>query len=319
MQSESLRTYVDRFIDLKVNPKTQSWYRRSLAPLLEFFGDNRPLDTITRKDAERFWVHVHKRNTCWESHPSKPTEERPLSSTTLGNYLRAARCFWNEMVRQKQVEYNPFSHIPKPKDNRPPEMKAIHVEDLKAIWHAARRSSTRDFAIITTLATTGIRAGELVSMDITRLNLKRGEAWVDGKRSWRQIFLGKMCVDAIKSYLAERPTDQGSALWLSYRGGPLTEDGVRQMIYRLVDKTNVSGRYNLHAFRHRFAQSWLDNGVIPELVAQALGHANVAFTLSVYGNQDQKRVRQAARKAEMAPFIDMFDDEVVGMNLVEGD
>lgn len=319
MLSDSLRTYVDRFVSLKDNPRTRSWYRRSLAPALDYFGEDRPLDSITRRDAEAFWAHVHERNTCWEFHPSKPTEVRPPAPTTLDNYLRAARCFWNEMVRQQQVEYNPFGHIPRAKDDRPVDMKAIHVEDLKAIWHAARRSSKRDYAIVTTLATTGIRAGELVSMTTSRLNLKRGEAWVHGKRGWRQIFLGQTCVDAVQAYVTERPTDQGPSLWLSHRGGQLTEDGVRQMIYRLVDGADVSGRHNLHAFRHRFAQSWLDNGVIPELVAQALGHADVAFTLSVYGNQDQKRVRKAARKAEMAPFIDMFADEIGGIDLVGDD
>lgn len=40
----------------------------------------------------------------------------------------------------------------------------------------------KTYAMVTILATTGIRAGELVSMSVDRLELKMGTAWVNGKR-----------------------------------------------------------------------------------------------------------------------------------------
>ena len=50
------------------------------------------------------------------------------------------------------------------------------------------------------------------------------------------------------------------------------------------------------------AQPWRGNGVNAEVVAQALGHANVSITLSIYGNQDEKRVKKAKKEMEMAVF-----------------
>jgi site-specific recombinase XerD len=92
------------------------------------------------------------------------------------------------------------------------------------------------------------------------------------------------------------------ALWLNVNGQPLTADGVRQMVERLAQRAGVRGRHNLHAFRHRAAEAWLDSGINAEIVAQALGHADVNVTLAIYSNQDVRRVRRALRQAEMAPF-----------------
>ena len=71
---------------------------------------------------------------------------------------------------------------------------------------------------------------------------------------------------------------------------------------RLAGRAKITGRHNLHAFRHRAAQAWLDQGINAQIVAQALGHADVTVTLHIYGNQDDRRVAQAVRQAEMAPF-----------------
>lgn len=109
-------------------------------------------------------------------------------------------------------------------------------------------------------------------------------------------------MQAIFDYLRERPAGTEHALWLNSLGQPLTTDGVRQLVDRLAEKADITGRHNLHAFRHRVAQARLDQGINAQIVAQALGHADVAVTLQIYGNQDEQRVAQAVRQAEMAPF-----------------
>lgn len=302
MPAQTLEHYVDRFLRTKSNPRTRTWYGNYLRPLLTYFGPQRVPEMISYADAEDYWHDLQSRNHCWESHPNKPTQRRRLSPTTLQNYLRATRSFWRYLRQQRLVDDNVFAHLSAPKDSRPAQMKAIDPDDLNAIWQAARQSGRRDYAIITVIATCGLRAGELISMDTQRLDLNQGIAWVEGKRGWRKIFLGQTSVSAIADYLQERPINSSTSLWLNVMGQPLTSDGVRQMVDRLARKANVSGRHNLHAFRHRAAQAWLDNGVNAEVVSQALGHANVGITLGIYGNQDEKRVRKAMQEMELTVF-----------------
>ena len=298
----TLSQQVERFVRTKTNQQTRKWYTNYLQPLVTYFGPQRTPDSISFADAEDYWLQLQSRNRAWETHPNKPTQRRRLSPTTLQNYLRATRSFWRYLHRQRLVEDNVFAHLSAPKDSRPMQMKAIDPDDLQAIWQTARRTSARDYAIITVVATCGLRAGELISMDTQRLDIQQGVAWVEGKRGWRKIFLGQASVEAIANYLPERPLNAPTALWLSVTGQPLTSDGVRQMVERLARKAKVKGRYNLHSFRHRTAQAWLDKGVNAEVVAQALGHANVSITLAIYGNQDEKRVRKAMQEMEMSVF-----------------
>jgi integrase/recombinase XerC len=304
VSESTLQHHVTRFLGLKYNRSTRGWYDKNLRPLVAFYGGGRLVTSVDRLEAEAYLHALQSKKTCWESHPHRPTVGRSLSPTTLNNHLRAARTFWTEMVRQRVVEYNPFDHLRPIKDDRPVVMKAITAEDLRAIWNEAKGSNRRDLAIITVLGTTGVRAGELVSMEIARLDLKKGGSWVHGKRGWRKLVLGAMGVQVIKSYLAKRPPASTDRLWLNTTGNPLTTDGIRQIVDRLADKADVTGRHNLHSFRHRTAQAWLDNGINAEIVAQLLGHSDVSTTLRIYANQDERHLRAAMRAVEFSPFED---------------
>lgn len=302
MTCSTVHVHVERFVKTKNKKETRKWYAKYLRPMEEYFGADRLLTTVTRAEAEDYWESIQERSECWESHPYKPTEVRTLSITTQANHLRAARYFWSEMVRQKVVEDNPFDHLKIPRNSNPAKSRAIKPNDLMAIWKVSLSSSKRDFALITVLATTGVRASELVSMSLRDMDLAEGTIGVTGKTGWREVILGKASVQAIQEYLQERSDSSCSALWVGCRGEPLTSDGVRRLVYRLADQAHIVGRHNLHAFRHRVAQSWLDEGINAEIVMQILGHANVTTTLAIYGNQDIERTRKAMEKAELAPF-----------------
>lgn len=304
MQENTIGALVESYLVTKDNHHTQTWYLKYLRPMAAFLGHERELESVTRRDAEEYWKHLRSRRVCWEEHPTRPAVKRELSITTLHNTLRAIRTFWTEMVRQRLVDFNPFDHIKARRDSRPMQMQAINPGDLRAIWQVAKESSARDYALITTLATTGIRAGELVSMSTDRIDLKIGTAWVNGKRGWRKVFLGEECTEAIFIYMRDRKGLKHSDLWLSKQGNALSADSVRAIVDKLAEKAGVDGRHNLHSFRHRAAQSWLDNGINAEIVSQALGHADVNVTLLIYGNQDERRVRAAMRQVELLPFSD---------------
>ncbi len=119
MDAGSLGAQVERFLGIKHNRETRAWYAKYLTPMVEAFGADRALTSITRTDAEAYWRAVQARKNCWDSHPTRPTQRRPLSPTTLHNHLRAARTFWNEMVRQRLVEINPFDHLKRPRTRVP--------------------------------------------------------------------------------------------------------------------------------------------------------------------------------------------------------
>lgn len=72
---------------------------------------------------------------------------------------------------------------------------------------------------------------------------------------------GPKTADAMRRYLrfrARHPHTTNPQLWLG-EFGPITDNGIRQMIERRCDDAGVP-RVHLHQFRHTFAHDWLASG-----------------------------------------------------------
>ncbi len=62
---------------------------------------------------------------------------------------------------------------------------------------------------------------------------------------------------------------------------------------KLVDRAGVK-RIRLHDVRHTYATTSLDAGVDPKIVADRIGHANMAYTLAIYTHKSTGKDRGAA-------------------------
>jgi hypothetical protein len=76
-------------------------------------------------------------------------------------------------------------------------------------------------------------------------------------------------------------------------GRPVHADTITDRFNRLVDQAGVK-RIRLHDVRHTYATVSLDSGVDPKIVADRIGHANMAYTLQIYTHRSTGRDRQAA-------------------------
>jgi integrase len=70
-------------------------------------------------------------------------------------------------------------------------------------------------------------------------------------------------------------------------------DTITDRFNRLVDRAEVK-RIRLHDVRHTYATVSLDSGVDPKIVADRIGHANMAYTLSIYTHRSTGKDKRAA-------------------------
>lgn len=82
-------------------------------------------------------------------------------------------------------------------------------------------------------------------------------------------------------------------------GHPLDPDTFTHQFERFAERAGIEGA-NLHSLRHSFATTMLVSGVHPKVVSEALGHANVAFTMGVYQHVLPTMGEQAAAAIEAA-------------------
>lgn len=93
-------------------------------------------------------------------------------------------------------------------------------------------------------------------------------------KTWRKIQLQERVA------LGIRPNDD-SLVFADPDGSPIHPDLYSQTFDRLAAASDVP-RIRLHDLRHTHATILLKEGVPAKVVSERLGHANVAFTMSVY-------------------------------------
>jgi len=181
---------------------------------------------------------------------------------------------------------NPIAKVKPPKVEQE-LLEPANEGDLQAMLATCTGKSfadLRDKAIILTLMDTGLRANELVSLDLADIDLIRGDMLVrQGKgRKPRTVFVGKRTRKALRAYkLARTSTD--SALFVTYEGERLEYEGLRAIIIRRAVKADVETP-SLHSFRRYFALEYLRAGGDIFTLQKLMGHADLQI-LRRYLNQ----------------------------------
>ena len=145
------------------------------------------------------------------------------------------------------------------------------------------RLQKRDKAILELLYASGLRVGELSSLNLGDLDVDNRLLRVLGKGSkQREVFMGKMAQNSLKSYLLNsRPLllkkNKNDALFLNKFGNRLGKRSVQDMVSR-YGLMSIGEKINPHMLRHSFATHLLDGGADIKVVQELLGHSSPSTT-----------------------------------------
>ncbi|MDR0570338.1 MAG: tyrosine-type recombinase/integrase [Clostridiales Family XIII bacterium] len=163
---------------------------------------------------------------------------------------------------------------------------AALTEKERAYWEKTRR---RDKAILVLFLTYGLRLSELQQLNLSSFNFGRGEFKIYRKRGKEtDMPLNKSALKALKEYIdEERPHEakggeaDRDALFLSLRGGRLTERQIRELVKKYTSialETSRGAGYSPHKLRATAATSLIGRGNSIFDVAALLDHDNVTTT-----------------------------------------
>lgn len=211
---------------------------------------------------------------------------------TVKTFMR----WWENEVEPKDWT-NPIRKVKAPKMSVEP-LDPVDIESVKAMMEVCSNNLTgmRDKAMMVFLLDTGVRASELVSINLEDVNSTTGDVLVRvGKgRKPRTVYLGSKSRKALRAYLKLR-TDHCNALWITDDEERLTFWGVRNLMVRRANKAHVKTP-QLHAFRRWFALSCLRAGMDVYSLQQLMGHADLQV-LSRYLKQTNQDIREAHHRA----------------------
>ncbi len=286
--------------------------REQLSVVLGIEGDAITIEHLDIRTLRRAFARV--------SHHSAATISRTWST-------------WNQLysflVAEQVVEGNPMAAIEKPRvpKSRP---KAISgddsVERLLRLAAAGRSGARdpwpeRDFAVVVTLLTCGLRLSELLGLTIQSLDGPAGDrvVGVRGKgNKERTVPLEPEVESILVEYLESRMRrfpgriSADAALFVDNRGEPMKRGGLQYMVDQLYReagiRTSVPAGALVHALRHTFATSLARNGASGIELQRLLGHESLATTQR-YVDASAREVRAAARSNEAYRTLQTLEEE----------
>ena len=231
-----------------------------------------------------------------------------ISKRSCKRRLSSLNQFYSFLYKEGMVKDNPFILVESPKtDKKYPH--ALYKDQVKEILkNNSQRTdelAVRDQAILCLLYYCGLRAAELVGLDVQNVNLRNRVVVVFGKgRKERLVPFTEECKLAVQKYLdttrkmlLEKAKEPTSALFLNDNGARLTTRGLEYILDKIEEKTGTFVGLHPHVLRHSFATHLLENGADLKVIQELMGHTSINAT-QVYTHVTVEAMKQT--------YIDSF-------------
>jgi site-specific recombinase XerD len=230
--------------------------------------------------------------------------EQGLAPATLARRLAALRGLFASLVEHGELEANPADLVGAPKrvEHLPATLKVEEVGGLLDAIPASTPLELRDRAIFEVAYAAGLRAEELVTLELDSVRHDSEQLRVQGKGGKTRIVpVGEPALRALERYLMRaRPALAGArpetALFLSKSGRRLSTSDIRRRLRTWTRHARMEGAPSPHALRHSYATHLLEGGADLRVIQELLGHATVSTT-QVYTRVESARLRSVYAKS----------------------
>jgi integrase/recombinase XerD len=276
---EDIKSFLDYLTkERKYSSNTQAAYRNDLAQLAAYVKSS---SSTGEAGALRLL------NTELLSGYMRDLREKKYAQSTVARKIAAAKSFLKFMVDTGRLSGDLTPNLTSPQVNKPMP-KHLSVSEVRHfLAEPAKLSSVeakRDRAMLEMLYATGLRASELMALNVDDVDLRANKVrCCGGKSGVRVIPVDGHIMQIIKEYISEvRPklvnSEMEVALFPNRRGERLTRQGFWQIIQGYADKAGLSGKVTPRSLRHSFASHKLSGGADLESVQQLLGHTHLSTT-----------------------------------------
>lgn len=257
--------------------KTLRYYKASIAKMFSLLQKHSL--QITTDDLRQYLADYQKINQC--------------SKTNIDNIRRILSSFFSWLEDENYIIKSPVRRIHKIKTNK--TVKETYTDEALEILRD-KCNCLRDLAIIDLLASTGMRVGELVRLNIEDIDFENRECIVLGKGSKeRPVYFDARTKIHLKNYVLSRK-DNNPALFVSLLKphNRLEISGVEIRLRKLGRKLHIN-KVHPHKFRRTLATKAIDKGMPIEQVQRLLGHAKIDTTME-YAMVNQNNVKISHKK-----------------------
>lgn len=239
-------------------------------------------------------------------------ESRGVSHRTVGDYFSALSGLYKFLIWEGLAEANPIlpfrerylTSYKNPRHNYGSERKLISVEEMTMLINSVL--DPRDKAILTVLAKTGVRRGELLDVDVGDIEWE-GQCIrlkPKAKRSNRRVFFDDEAAIVLRRWLRARENwevkPDVEALFVGEHGGRLGRNGVYYSVVKHAERVGlhdpdshrVEDHFSPHCCRHWFTTHLRRNGMSREFIKELRGDSR-GEAIDIYDHIDTDELKKA--------------------------
>ncbi len=296
--------YMDSFLDYRrdiygASDQTLKSNRIDLT-LFKRFIHQEQCKIIDGPSTMAFQYHLKEdRNNCGGSINRK--------TFTLKSYSHFLR-----LMDVPQAHKLPFYDVLKIRQGYRNRPNALTIKQIKSLFESIDRNTIlgiRDYALYALMYQTGLRVGEVHTLNLDSIDLERQLLSVIGKGNKpRQLHLTQEMCQILSEYLAVREffynSQRSDAFFLSKKGNRLAIRTMEDNIKKIFHKANFYVPFNVtcHTLRHSFASHLNDKDVEILVIQSLLGHSSPRST-EPYIHPSMEKVRQAMEKLPSVIYV----------------
>ena len=277
LESSSLSAFISAKRVEGCSEKTLRYYQRTIEAMVETL--QKAPEHISTADLRDYLTDYQR--------------QRKSSKVTIDNIRRILSTFFSWLEDEDYIVKSPARRIHKVRTAK--VVKDVYSdEDLEQMRDHC--GSLRDLAMIDLLASSGMRVGELVTLNRDDINFSERECVVLGKgNKERIVYFDARTKIHLQNYLQSR-VDDSLALFVTLRSPyeRLQIGGVEARLRSLGQRLGIP-KVHPHKFRRTLATAAIDKGMPIEQVQQLLGHQKIDTTMH-YAMVKQQNVKNAHRK-----------------------
>ena len=274
-------------IERGYSKNTTASYRLDLEQFAKFVKGKKP-EQVGRNDVKNYIDHLNV---------------EAFSAATIERKIASLKSFFHFAQGEGLSKEDPTVDFSLPrKAKRLP--KALSMGETIKLLMAARGKTPlniRNVALLELLYATGMRASEIIALNLADINFDVSFVRCFGKGSKERVVpVGKAALGALQTYLADGrpklPQKDKEALFLDKNGERLSRSGLWGVVKKLVHVLGLKEKTSPHTLRHSFATHLLEKGADLRSVQEMLGHSDIATT-QIYTSVSRERLKKMYAKA----------------------
>lgn len=254
--------------------------------------------------AEGNLTTIEHLNTTWyETNVILNTE---LSENTKRLYLLAAKKFYEYLRFKGKQSFNPVTGLPVPHNIKSDKHKPLTEDQISKLFDCCK--DLREEMILFFFYVGGLRANELVCLDVEDIDFEKNVIWVrngkGGKNRMIPFHPGKI-MNKWNRYAKIYNLNVGQHALCNANGTRLTYKGITGLCNRLYALTGL--RFTSHDFRYSFANHLLNKNINPMILQEVMGHESMETT-KIYIKSNTKRTMEAFKDLDLSDnfMVDKF-------------